>query len=74
MKDTITMGWKVVERIVADRDAETIEDAIADNVLDYGEGGEVLAALLSGYGGGEFEERAWALLADMMRAHIDQTT
>lgn len=47
-----------------------LEDCITENVMTYGEMGELFTDLLS-YHGGKYDERAMALLVEMMGEYID---
>ena len=50
---------------------EDLEDCIAENVLTYGSMGELFTELLE-YHGGKYDERAMALLVEMMGEYIDE--
>ena len=49
---------------------DSLEDCITENVLTYGNIGELFTELLE-YHGGKFDERAMALLVEMMGEYID---
>lgn len=48
-----------------------LEDCITENVLTYEQMGEIFADLLS-FHGGKYDERAMALLVEMMGEYIDE--
>jgi hypothetical protein len=50
---------------------EDLEDCITENVLTYGNMGELFAELLEHHGG-KYDERAMALLVEMMGEYIDE--
>jgi hypothetical protein len=50
---------------------EDLEDCITENVLTYENMGELFTDLLS-YHGGKFDDRAMALIVDMMGEYIDE--
>lgn len=49
---------------------EDLEDCIIENVLTYDQIGELFMELLS-YHGGKFDEKAMALIVEMMGEYID---